>query len=100
MLAPAQLVLSLAIVFGLVTQSRAQTSVDYARDIKPVFKTRCYACHGALKQESGLRLDTGRSLRQGGESGVAVVAGQAAKSLLLEKVSTRNPAQRMPPEAE
>ena len=33
-------------------------AVDYAKDIKPLLKERCYACHGALKQKAGLRLDT------------------------------------------
>ena len=35
--------------------------VDYARDIKPIFKERCFACHGALKQQAKLRLDTAGS---------------------------------------
>ena len=46
--------------------------VDYARQIKPIFKARCYSCHGALRQEGGLRLDTGASMRRGGDSGSAV----------------------------
>ena len=47
----------IAFLFCL-TQSAVAAEVDYVRDIKPVFKHRCFACHGALKQESGLRLDT------------------------------------------
>lgn len=74
--------------------------VDYERDIKPVFKARCYACHGALKQEAGLRLDTGDLIRQGGESGAAVEVGQPDQSLLLEKVMAGEPGERMPPEGE
>ena len=45
--------------------------VDYERDIKPMLAARCYACQGALKQEAGLRLDTGSSIRRGGDGGVA-----------------------------
>jgi mono/diheme cytochrome c family protein len=78
----------------------AQAPVDYARDVKPIFKTRCYACHGVLKQESGLRLDTGSMIRQGGDSGAAIVTGQADKSLLIERVSAEDTAERMPPEGE
>ena len=40
-------------------------SNEIIQDIKPVLKERCYACHGVLKQESDLRLDTGAALRQG-----------------------------------
>src|SRR5262245_12097027 len=72
--------------------------VDYSRQVKPVLKQRCYACHGALKQKAGLRLDTGASIRRGGESGPAVEPGQAGESLLIERVTETDPALRMPPE--
>ena len=74
--------------------------VDYERDIKPMLKARCYACHGALKQEAGLRLDTGGLIRQGGDSGAAVEVGQPDASLLLEKVIAEELGERMPPEGE
>lgn len=73
---------------------------DYGRMIKPLLAARCGACHGALKQESGLRLDTAASLRAGGESGPALVPGDAAASLILARVSDPDPATRMPPEGE
>lgn len=73
---------------------------DYERDIKPVLKARCYACHGALKQEAGLRLDTGISILQGGDSGPAVIAGQLDDSPLIQRISTKEPGERMPPEGE
>ena len=75
-------------------------ATDYTRDIKPLLKQRCYACHGALKQEAELRLDTGRSLLRGGDSGRAVVAGDPAASLLLERVASSDETYRMPPEGE
>ena len=37
----------------------AAAEVDYQRDIKPLFAQKCGACHGALKQQAGLRLDAG-----------------------------------------
>ena len=36
----------------------AAEPVDYVRDVKPILRERCYACHGALKQKAKLRLDT------------------------------------------
>ena len=56
--------------------------IDYLKDIKPVLQARCYACHGALKQKRGLRLDTVASMKKGGDSGAALVAGNSARSLL------------------
>lgn len=35
----------------------AKTKVAYARDIQPLLARRCYMCHGAQQQMSGLRLD-------------------------------------------
>lgn len=72
--------------------------IDYLRDIKPVLKERCFACHGALKQQSGLRLDTGKLIRHGGDSGPAVVAGNVSTSRLLERIQSEDPSLRMPPE--
>ncbi|MFN9041935.1 MAG: c-type cytochrome domain-containing protein, partial [Planctomyces sp.] len=69
-------------------------------DIKPLLKSRCYACHGALKQEAGLRLDTGSLIRSGGDSGPALQPGQPAASLLVHKITATDPAIRMPPEGE
>ena len=74
--------------------------IDYGRDIKPLLKSHCWACHGALKQEGGLRLDTGALVRRGGESGRAIVPGDAARSLLLQRVAADDDALRMPPDGD
>ena len=37
----------------------AADRVDYERDVRPLLVQKCAACHGPLKQESGLRLDVG-----------------------------------------
>ena len=78
----------------------AAERVDYLKDVKPVLAARCYACHGALKQESKLRVDTAEFIRQGGKHGPALVARKPEKSLLLTKVSTTNLSERMPPEGD
>src|SRR5262249_7567717 len=94
---------SLIAVFGLpgwlLAGEPGRQRVDYVRDVKPIFTKRCIACHGALKQKSGLRLDTSASLKKGGDSGPAVVAGKSEESLLIEAV-TGSDGWRMPPEGE
>ena len=72
--------------------------VDYGRDIKPILSTHCYACHGALKQEGGLRLDTAEAVKKGGDSGSPVSVQDTASSLLIERVASQDAATRMPPE--
>lgn len=84
----------------LVTSAFAEDAVDYARQIKPVLQARCYACHGVLKQEAGLRLDTAALAVKGGDSGSAIKADDVAGSLLLKRVSSTSDDDRMPPEGE
>jgi hypothetical protein len=76
----------------------AAEAVDYLRDVKPILRERCYACHGPLKQKAKLRLDTAASLLQGGRSGLAAVPGQPERSRLLARVSAAEESERMPPE--
>ncbi len=80
--------------------SRAEEAVErveYAKEIKPLLKARCYACHGGLKQEAGLRLDTGKLIREGSRNGLVLQPGQA-DGVLTERI--RSSAHRMPPEGE
>ena len=77
----------------------AVESVEYAKEIKPLLRQRCYACHGGLKQEAGLRLDTGTLIRQGSQNGLVLKPGQA-DGVLTERIRSSDPARRMPPEGE
>jgi hypothetical protein len=88
------------LLVGLVmpAQLLAAEPVDYIRDVKPVLKERCYACHGALKQKAKLRLDTAESIRKGGRDGPAVQPGDAAGSLLIDRVADPEESTRMPPQ--
>src|SRR5262245_10109157 len=84
----------------LTVNAAAADRVDYLRDVKPVLAQKCFACHGALKQQSGLRLDAVQLIRTGGDSGAAIVPGRPAESPLLMRVSATDIDVRMPPEGE
>src|SRR5688572_22366807 len=90
-----------AFLLALQTSAVAQQaeSVDYVRSVKPILSQHCYVCHGAWKQNGGLRIDTAAAMRKGGESGPAVVAGDVDGSLLMGVV-TGSAGFRMPPENE
>jgi hypothetical protein len=80
-----------------------ETAADetfYTTQVKPLLAARCYACHGALKQEADLRLDTAEALERGGSSGPGIVAGAPQASLLLHRVASADLGERMPPEHE
>src|SRR6185295_15495448 len=78
----------------LLIATLARAEAEYAKDIKPLLKARCYACHGALKQKSGLRVDSVAGLKKGGTDG-DVLAGDA---ILIKRVTASDPQERMPPE--
>src|SRR5437588_1610676 len=74
----------------------AADRVDYARGVKPIFTARCLACHGALQQKNGLRLDTVDFMKKGGDNGPSLVPGSSAKSLLVNHITGTGGARRMP----
>src|SRR3989442_2152113 len=74
----------------------ASRTVDFAKDIQPIFETTCWKCHGPAKQESGLRLDQRASALQGGEHGPAIVPGTSADSLLVAAVAGLHSKLKMP----
>ncbi|MFM9067293.1 MAG: DUF1549 domain-containing protein, partial [Planctomycetota bacterium] len=84
----------------LSAQEKASEIRAYLTDVKPLLQARCFACHGALKQKAGLRLDTGAAMLKGGDAGAVVIPGKPADSLLISRVAAMDLAERMPPEHE
>src|SRR6185295_92358 len=74
---------------------------DYARDVQPIFASRCYSCHGSKAQMHGLRLDRKADALRGGNSGApSIIPGDSTQSLLLKYVSGSDGDVIMPPAGE
>ncbi len=77
-----------------------RAEVEFNREIRPILSDKCFACHGpdAANRKAGLRLDTEAGAREtlGGKRR-AVVPGDPNSSELYRRVSSDNPALRMPP---
>ena len=58
----------------------------YAEVVQPILQRRCVSCHGSEKQKGQLRLDSLATLRRGGQTGPALVAGNAGKSLMIQRL--------------
>lgn len=72
----------------------ADASLTFERDVRPLLKAHCFQCHGEEPElAGGLDVRLVRLLSTGGESGAAVLAGDAAGSLLWQRVSS----DEMPP---
>ncbi len=89
------------LLFSVLAVGAADGSAEpeYARDIKPVLRSKCYACHGSVRQKAGLRLDAAQLIWKGSKRGPIIVAGKPDASRLIELVSAHSP-DRMPPENE
>ena len=78
----------------------ARRTVDFARDLAPIFERRCLGCHGEEQQEGRLRLDAAAIVQRGGLSGPLYVAGKSEQSLLIHRLTGLGDAARMPPDEE
>ena len=69
---------------GWSAPSRDQIAF-FEQRIRPVLVDKCYRCHStkANKAQGGLRLDSRKALRRGGNGGPPIVAGKPDQSLLL-----------------
>lgn len=94
-----RIIIFLAPLVSFASVATAANSIDYVTQVKPLLESRCYACHGALRKKSGLRLDTAALLIEGGDSGPAVESGHPDDSLLVMML-TGELGTRMPPEGE
>src|SRR5438552_9322383 len=102
--------LCLPALFGLLLATRlfaadgklapaATGTIDFARDVEPIFAKNCVKCHGPEKQKGGLRLDRETAVRAGGDSGPVIQLGaKAAESRLLQVVAGLDPDVKMPPQ--
>ncbi|MDX1951684.1 MAG: DUF1553 domain-containing protein [Verrucomicrobiota bacterium] len=72
----------------------------FEKQIRPVLVEHCYRCHsaGSEKIKGGFTLDSRESILKGGDSGSAVVPGDADKSLLIQAIRHSHPDLKMPKE--
>jgi hypothetical protein len=64
-----------------------QSASFYARHIHPVLDANCASCHCGGQAKGGLRMDSYELLMKGGQDGPVIVAGSAAKSVLLQRIT-------------
>ncbi len=76
----------------------AADTVDFDREIAPLFAAKCLKCHGAAGPEAGLSL-TGRdpAFKTLASGQAAIVPSDPAASELLRRIATADPDTRMPP---
>ncbi len=74
----------------------AQQSLDFTRDIQPIFDAHCVSCHGAKKAAGQLRLDNKIAALKGGISGAIILPNNSQASILLARVTGSDGQAKMP----
>jgi hypothetical protein len=80
----------------------ADGKLQFNRDIRPILSDKCFACHGPDAKTKGiaLRLDSEEAAKRDlGRGRRGVVGGDAAASLVVQRITHARPALRMPPAA-
>lgn len=77
----------------------ARQQVRYNRDIRPILADNCYQCHGPdqNQRQADLRLDQEEGALADLDGRRAIVPGQPDASELIRRITTSDPAERMPP---
>lgn len=79
-----------------IAKINRKTPVHFEKEILPIFKNNCLACHNKTTTKADLVLETPPDILKGGESGTAVVPKRSGDSLLL-KVASHQVKPMMPP---
>ncbi|HUP80747.1 MAG TPA: DUF1549 domain-containing protein, partial [Pirellula sp.] len=81
-----------------LAQNSTQKSGFFEKKIQPIFRAKCFSCHGPKTQKSTYRLDVRAIAFEGGDyAAPPIVPGNVGASLLLEYVSDENSEMAMPP---
>ncbi len=80
-----------------VAEIKRDTPVDFGKEIQPLLKQHCLACHNGTTHEGGLVLENPQTILKGGDSGASVVATKGTESLLLQRATGQTEPLMPPP---
>jgi len=99
LLLPLAAILSLAPSVQLGSAEMKAEPVRFNRDIRPILAENCFLCHGPDPgvRKAGLRLDREADATAAREGSAAIVPGDPAASLAIQRIRSRDPSEVMPP---
>src|SRR4051812_33414282 len=86
--------------FAASRDTAAAKPIEFNRDIRPILSDNCFACHGPddNKRKAKLRLDRKEDAFKPAKSGdLPIVPGDTAKSHLIQRVTSKDEDEKMPP---
>ena len=96
-------VVAAAVVLGAggpgLAAAEPAAPLRYGRDIRPLLAEHCFACHGFDEhgRQADLRLDQRVDATAPRQDHAAIVPGDPAASLVVLRIRSDDPAERMPP---
>lgn len=70
--------------------------ISFIKDVAPILKENCFACHDSKKRKGKLDMTTYESFRKGGDKEDPLVPGKPDESHIIDLVTAKD-ATRMPP---
>jgi len=92
--------LTIVVVMGrlsLADNPSAEQLEYFEKQVRPLFVQNCHDCHGAKKQEAGLRLDTQAGFLKGSDSGPIFAPENVDGSRLFDVLLYKDGGTQMPP---
>ncbi len=86
------------LAFSLQLPAQQPATVDYGKQVQPLFNGYCVGCHKGATSPANLQLDTVDHIFKGSDSGKVIVPGNSKQSLLIQRVSDTT-GNQMPPNA-
>ena len=74
----------------------AAGGVSFVKDVAPILAEKCGNCHDATRSSGGLVLESFATMERGSRNGPLVAPGNANGSLLMARIASANPMNRMP----
>ncbi len=81
-----------------IAEIKRDTDVDFEKEILPIFRRNCLACHSATEAQGDLVLESPATILKGGSEGPAVAAGKSVTSRLLILASNQKEPFMPPPD--
>ncbi|MEO5913858.1 MAG: DUF1549 domain-containing protein [Luteolibacter sp.] len=88
------------VMFGFSSLASDAGEPDFVHEIVPILRENCLKCHTDGKKKAGLSMDTEGAFRAGSEDGSIVEPGHPEKSLMLERITSDDDDERMPPKGD
>src|SRR3954447_6340379 len=95
------LVLAAVVASACASDWAAETasSVNFARDVRPILANNCFHCHGpdAAERKADLRLDIWESAGKLHGAQAVIDGKKPAESELIKRITSVDPDEHMPP---